>query len=78
MKRFAVVVSGAPESERLKEVSVGPGTTVRDLLTELGIPDYLLGREGSGEYFAATDELFGLVDEGAKLRAVTPAKVGGR
>lgn len=77
MKRVLVVVSGAPEESNRYEVSIEPGTTAGDVLEQLGIPRYLLQREGSGQFFANTEELYGQVDDGAKLRAATAATVGG-
>ena len=58
-------------------LAIEPGSTARDIKRQVGLPDdYLISREGSGQYFADNEELFGLA-EGAKLRATPPATVGG-
>src|SRR5437879_3101093 len=76
-KRIAVVVSGAPEQDRLREVTIEPGTRAIDILNGLGLHNYMLSRDGSGEFYANEEELYSTIEDGAKLRATSRATVGG-
>jgi hypothetical protein len=75
-KTLAVIVSGAPERDRLREVTIGPGTRAIDMLNELGLQDYMLSRDGSAEFFADQEEVYGVLEDGAKVRATSRATVG--
>lgn len=77
MKNITMIVSGAPEQERLREATIEPGSRTIDLLNALGIPTtYLVSKEGSGQFFAAEEPLYEQVENGCKLRATPPAIVG--
>jgi hypothetical protein len=76
-KKIAVVVSGAPEQDRLREVTIEPGTRAIDILNGMGLHNYMLSRDGSGEFYANEEEVYATVEDGAKLRATSRATVGG-
>lgn len=80
MKTLAVIISGAPSGDNVREVELERGTTAGDVLRALGLRNYLLSREGSGsgQNFAETEEIYDAVSDGAKLRAVPTAEVGQR
>jgi sulfur carrier protein ThiS len=73
MKTVAVQVG-----DEVREVQIQPGTTVRDLLEFLQLPDtYLISPAGSSMPFATDGEsLYDAVNDGQKLRATVPANVG--
>jgi hypothetical protein len=76
MKTLAVIISGAPGSDNIREVELQPGTTAGDVLRALGLRDYLLSREGSGQHFAENEEIYEACPDGGKLRATATAEVG--
>lgn len=76
-KNVAVLISGAPDGDNLKDVELPPGSTAGDVLQAIGLADgYLLSREGSSQPFAAEETIYDSVPEGGKLRA-TPLSVVG-
>ena len=76
MKNITVILSGAPEGQNIRELQLEPGSTCGDVLRALGLSNYLLSREGSAQKFADEEELYGVVEDGMKLRATPLASVG--
>jgi hypothetical protein len=76
MKRLAIIVSGAPPEQQLREVSVEPGVVAADVLRGLNLAGYLLSKEGSAQFFAAEEPIYDAVNDGDKLRATPSAQVG--
>jgi hypothetical protein len=74
-KRIAVKIAG---SERpLLDVTIKPGTTAADILTQLNLQGYLLSTGPDSSHFFGDDELvYPQVADGGKLWATTPADVG--
>ena len=73
MKRLSVVVAGTGQ---IRDVEIRPGTTARDVLTELSLPDYLLSKGPNDPFFAAAESVFDKVNDGEKIFASTKAEVG--
>jgi len=73
MKRLSVVVAGTGQ---IRDVEIQPGTTARDVLTQLGLPDYLLSKGPNDPFFAAGESVFDKVNDGEKIFASTKAEVG--
>lgn len=76
MKTAAVIISGAPTGDNLREVEIQPGTNAGDVLRALNLPGYLLSKEGSAQAYAAEEDLYGSITNGDKLRATPVAEVG--
>lgn len=75
MKRVSIVVAGTGQ---IKDIQIQPGTTVADVLDQLGLRDYLLSRGPNEPFFANADSLFDKVSDGEKVFASTKAEVGQR
>ena len=74
-KDFTVVVAGTGEP---KDITVEPGTTAEDVLRTLGLQGYALSKDGSSStFFQPKENIYPLVEDGAKLWASTDPKVGG-
>ena len=73
MKRLSVVVAGTGQ---IRDVEIQPGTTARDVLTQLSLPDYLLSKGPNDPFFAAAESIFDKVKDGEKIFASTKAEVG--
>jgi hypothetical protein len=75
MENVAVTINGrGPDNPR--EVELSAGSTTRDVLQKLNLPDtYLLGNDGIGQS-AGDEEFYDLVCDSAKLRCVPQASVG--
>ena len=48
MKKLSVVVAGTGQ---IKDIEIQPGTTARDILDQLGLPDYLLSKGPNDPFF---------------------------
>jgi hypothetical protein len=72
-KRVAVVVAG---SDQIRDIEIRPGTTAGDILTQLGLADYMLSKGPNQPFFAASDSVYDKVNDGEKLFASTKAEVG--
>ena len=77
MKTAAVIVSGAPAGDNLREIEIEPGTSAGDVLRALDLNGYLLSREGSAQAYAAEEDIYSAIESGDKLRATPVAEVGG-
>ena len=73
MKRLSVVVAGTGQ---IKDIQIEPGTTVRDVLQQLTLRDYLLSKGPNEPFFANADSLYDKVNDGEKVFASTKAEVG--
>jgi hypothetical protein len=73
MKRLSVVVAGTGQ---IKDIEIQPGTSARDILNQLGIPDYLLSKGPNDPFFAAAESVYDKVADGEKVFASTKAEVG--
>jgi hypothetical protein len=74
-KRIAVKIAGS-EREPL-DLTIKPGTTAADILTQLNLQGYLLTTGPNSSHFYGDDELvYPNVTDGDKLWATTPADVG--
>jgi hypothetical protein len=72
-KQLAIVPAGGGE---VKEVTIGPGTTVQDVKRYTQLEKFLLSRPGSADYFADCEVLYPVVADGDKLVATFLTKVG--
>lgn len=77
MKTAAVIISGAPSGDNLRELELQAGTSAGDVLRALNLNGYLLSKEGSAQAFAAEEDIYGALADGDKLRATPVAEVGG-
>ena len=76
MKRVTVVVSGVADNN-VRDIELASGTTVRDVLEQLGLGnDYRLKVQGSNTVLAEEEPIYPKVPEGGKIFAVTDADVG--
>lgn len=73
MKRLSVVVAGTGQ---IKDIQIEPGTTVRDVLQQLTLRDYLLSKGPNEPFLANADSLYDKVNDGEKVFASTKAEVG--
>jgi hypothetical protein len=73
MKRLSVVVAGTGQ---IRDVEIQPGTTAGDVLTQLGLKDYLLSKGPNDPFFAAAESIYDKVNDGEKIFASTKAEVG--
>ena len=73
-KRIALVKAGTGE---IQDMVVQPGTTSADVVRAAGLPDnYVLTPTGGHPFLAASESVHSVVDDGQKLFALLPAKVG--
>lgn len=73
-KQIAVVVAGAQDQE-VKDVTIKPGTSVRDILSTLELDRYILSRR-DGTFLNPNDDVYDKVENGEKLFASAEADVG--
>lgn len=73
MKKLSVVVAGTGQ---IKDIEIQPGTTAREILDQLGLPDYLLSKGPNDPFFAAAETVYDKVADGEKIFASTKAEVG--
>jgi len=73
MKKLSVVVAGTGQ---IRDIEIQPGTTARDILNQLSIPDYLLSKGPNDPFFAAGESVYDKVTDGEKIFASTKAEVG--
>ena len=74
MKRIAVVVAGSTRGPQ--DVTIEPGATSHDVLSQLGLEGYLLSAKGSTTYFGDDEVIYPKVVDGDLLYATTAAEVG--
>jgi hypothetical protein len=73
MKKLSVVVAGTGQ---IRDIEIESGTTAKDILDQLSIPDYLLSKGPNDPFFAATESVYDKVADGEKIFASTKAEVG--
>ena len=73
-KNVAIVVAGA-QGQEIKDLTIKPATTARDILRELGVDRYAISK-GDGRLFGPHDNVYEAVDDGEKLYATAEAEVG--
>lgn len=75
MKKICVMVAG---SEReLLDIEIHPGQTAQEILTQLGLPGYVLSLgPDSNRFFGADENVYTSVVDGDKVYATTKAVVG--
>ncbi len=74
-KKVVVIVPGT--GGRIHEdVVVTPGTTAGELLNELGLEGFWLKKARADGFLGMDEEIYGSVQDGAKLEASSPAEVG--
>jgi hypothetical protein len=75
MKTIAIKIAGSEQGP--VDVEIGPGTTARDILYQLGLRGYLLSTGPTSDRFFGDDEnVYASVVDGDKLFATTRAEVG--
>ena len=75
MKRITIAVAGSTRGPQ--DVTIQPGTTSRDVLTQLGgLEGYLLSAKGGNSYFGDDENLYPQVLDGDLLYATSNAEVG--
>lgn len=75
MKRITVMQA---ESGRHQDFDVRPGTTARDVLSQMGLDDqYRLWVGNRPEPLTADENVYTAVQDGGKMLASTPVEVGG-
>jgi hypothetical protein len=73
MKRLSVVIAGTGQ---IRDVEIQPGTSAGDILSQLGLKDYLLSKGPNDPFFAASESVYDKVADGEKIFASTKAEVG--
>mgnify|MGYP001600195208 CR=1 FL=1 len=73
MKNVAIVIAG---SGTIRDLSIKPGTTAKDILSELGLQNGALSKGANDAPFAASDNVYEAVTDGTKLFASDTADVG--
>ena len=78
MKTIAAVIAGRDGAGDVREIELTPGSTPGDLLRALDLPpqQYVVSRENSSQALATDEDLYSLVEDGAKIRVVPIAQVG--
>ena len=74
MKRLSIVVAGSTRGPQ--DVTIQPGTTAHEVLSQLGLEGYLLSPKGAQTYFGDDENLYPKVVDGDLLYATTEAEVG--
>jgi hypothetical protein len=76
MKEISIKIAGSEGP--LRDITIKPGTTTNEILTQLNLEGYLLSAGPNSRQFFGEDEvIYPLVSSGDKLYATTPAEVGG-
>jgi len=74
MKQVAVKVAGS-EAEPL-DITIAPGQTAGEVVTQLGLTGFILSFPNSQRFFGNEETIYTQVVDGDKLVATTPAQVG--
>lgn len=74
-KNIELVVAGSGE---VRDLTIEPGTTVREVLAATGLSDYQVSRGSNQPFLRADEDLHRSVPDGARLYASTPAEAGDR
>ncbi len=73
MKRVAIKVLGADKEP--VDLVITPEVTAQHILTQLGLEDCALSRQGEQYYFQPEEAIYDKVQDGDKLYACTTATV---
>lgn len=73
MKSLSIVVAGTGQ---IRDIEIEPGTTAGDVLSQLGLQDYLLSKGPNDPFFANGESIYDKVGDGEKLFCSTKAEVG--
>ncbi len=72
MEKSIAIVCG----DQIEDLVIRPGTTAGEVIQSAGLPKgHALSRK-DGLFFAETEEIYGIVEDGGKLFASPPAVVG--
>lgn len=71
MEKSIAVVAG----DKIHDVVIRPGTTVKELLTQLGLPAKLDVAKKDGLFLGSNEIVWDGVENGDKLHVVPPARV---
>jgi len=63
MKKLSVVVAGTGQ---IRDIEIETGTTARDILDQLSLPDYLLSKGPNDPFFAAAESVYDKVADGER------------
>jgi hypothetical protein len=75
-KNIAIVVDGAGDTSEIKEITILPGTTIKEIKQATGLHNYRFSK-GKGEPFITEDDnIYGMLEDGEKLHASTETAVG--
>lgn len=72
-KNVSLVVAGSGE---IRDLSIGPGTTVEEVLEASGLRGYLVSQGPDQPFLQRDEDVYRAAPEGAKLYASTPAEAG--
>jgi hypothetical protein len=70
MRRISIVIAGSTRGPQ--DVTIQPGTTAHQVLSQLGLEGYLLSAKGSQTYYGDDENLYPQVLDGDLLYASTP------
>ncbi len=73
MKNVVVIVAGTGQ---MHDLTIQPGTSARDILTQLGLQGYVLSKDRGQHPFGETENVYPEVDDGEKLYAAAKTDVG--
>ena len=74
MKRATIVIAGTTRGPQ--DVTIQPGTTPHEVLSQLGLNGYLLSTKGANTYFGDDENLYPKIVDGDLLYATSTAEVG--
>lgn len=73
VKHIVVIVAGTGKA---RDLDIEAGTTARDILTDLGLQDYVLSRDSGQDVFGENENVYTAIQDGEKLYASTRTDVG--
>jgi len=74
MKKIAIKVMGTPDEPC--DATLKPGTTAAEVVRSLNLHNYKLSKDSDKEPFGDDENIYPLVDDGAKLFATTHCELG--
>jgi hypothetical protein len=73
LKRISLVIAGSTRGPQ--DVTIQPGTTAHEVLSQLGLNGYLLSAKGGQTYYGDDENLYPQVLNGDLIYATTAAEV---
>ena len=73
MKSIVVITAG---TNNHTDLSIEPGTTAKDILTQLNLHGYNLSKDNGNTVFGDSENVYANVDDGEKLHAYSKTDVG--